>query len=224
MAYHLLLVLNELDVPLKQNHLHFWRCFFACLLNDFERPNVGRHNNLTLSSDPSTISVIRHPLSPLHKEMKDERSDLTRRCEIPSLTYRGQSTLGGAMDGHPWNEEVGIKLDEPDHPLTAAFEGEDFRLAEEIFQFRDPYSRERNRVLLSLDVPNTNMEVPWIYRTDGDFALAWTRSEGEGRIFYTAIGHRTEHYWNPTLLRFYLDGVQFCTGDLEAPSEPMSNP
>ena len=127
--------------------------------------------------------------------------------------------LGARMNGHPWNEEVGIKLDEPDHPLLAPFEGKDFRLHEETFQFRDPYSRDKVRVLMSLDTAKTNMTVPWIHRTDGDFALTWVKSEGKGRVFYTAIGHRTEHYWNPTLLKFYLGGVQFSTGDLEASTE-----
>ena len=31
-----------------------------------------------------------------------------------------------------------------------------YRLAEEIFQFRDPYSRDKLRVLLSLDADKTN--------------------------------------------------------------------
>lgn len=127
--------------------------------------------------------------------------------------------LGAVMNGHPWNEEVGIKLDEPGHPLLAPFGGKDFRLTEETFQFREPYSREKVRVLMSLDTATTNMTVPWIHRTDGDFALAWVKPEGKGRVFYTAIGHRTEHYWNPVLLKYYLGGVQFCTGDLNAPME-----
>jgi type 1 glutamine amidotransferase len=131
-----------------------------------------------------------------------------------------QELLGATYWGHPWNEEVGVKVEEPDTPLLAAFNGKDFRLAEEIFQFNEPYSREKLRVLLSLDVENTNMGVQWIHRTDNDFALAWVRPYGKGRVFYTAFGHHTEIYWNPTLLRFYLDGIQFATGDLEAPMEP----
>jgi type 1 glutamine amidotransferase len=128
--------------------------------------------------------------------------------------------LGASYWGHPWNEEVGIKLDEPDHPLLATFGGKNFRLADEIFQFREPYSRKKVRVLLSLDTQTTNMTVPWIHRTDGDFALAWVRRCGKGRVFYCAIGHRTEIWWNPTILRFYLDAIQFATGDLDAPAEP----
>ena len=55
---------------------------------------------------------------------------------------------------------MGITVEEPGHPLAAAFEGKiTFRLAEEIF-------------------------------------------------------------WNPMMLRFYLDGIQFACGDLEAPMMP----
>jgi type 1 glutamine amidotransferase len=130
--------------------------------------------------------------------------------------------LGAAYWGHPWNEEVGVKLDEPDHALLAAFEGKDFRLAEEIFQFREPYSRDKLRVLLSLDTKKTNMTVPWINRKDNDFALAWIRQYGKGRVFYCAFGHRTEIWWNPTILRFYLDGIQFATNDLSADTTPSA--
>ena len=133
-----------------------------------------------------------------------------------------QELLGAAYWGHPWNEEVGIKLDDPDHPLLAAFNGRDFRLAEEIFQFREPYSREKLRVLLSLDTQKTNMTVPWIHRKDGDFALAWVKRYGKGRVFYSAIGHRTEIWWHPQILRFYLDGIQFAMGDLPADTTPSA--
>ena len=131
--------------------------------------------------------------------------------------------LGAAYWGHPWNEEVGVKLDEPGHPLLAAFEDKSFRLTEEVFQFRDPYSRKKLRVLLSLDTKTTNMTVPWIHRKDNDFALAWVRQYGKGRVFYCAFGHRTDIWWNPTILRFYLDGIQFATGDLSADTRPSAD-
>jgi len=128
--------------------------------------------------------------------------------------------LGAGYWGHPWNEEVGVKLDEPDHPLLAAFGGKNFRIAEEVFQFREPYSRKNCRVLLSLDTQATNMNVQWVYRKDGDFALAWVKTYGKGRVFYSAIGHHTEIWWNPAILRFYLDALQFVCGDLDAPTAP----
>ena len=131
-----------------------------------------------------------------------------------------QQLLGATFIGHPWNEEVGVTVEEPGHPLVAAFGGKDFRLADEIFHYGEPYERGKVRVLLSLDPERTNMGVKWINREDGDFALAWVKSHGQGRIFYTSFGHRTELFWNAPLLAFYLDAVQFATGDLEAPLTP----
>ena len=131
--------------------------------------------------------------------------------------------LGATFIGHPWNEEIGVAVEEPDHPLVAAFGGKPFRIAEEVFHYGKPYDRRKLRVLLSVDVPRTNMGVKWIrwdQRSDYDFALAWVKAYGEGRVFYTAFGHRTEMYSNPQVLQFYLDGIQFATGDLAAPTDP----
>jgi len=134
-----------------------------------------------------------------------------------------QQLLGATFTGHPWNEEVGITVEEPEHPLVAAFSGKDFRLADEIYQYGEPYDRSKVHVLLSLDPERTNMGVKWIRREDNDFALAWVKSHGKGRIFYTSFGHRTELFWNSKLLQFYLDAIQFVTGDLEAPTAPRSD-
>ncbi|UCG47930.1 MAG: ThuA domain-containing protein [Phycisphaerales bacterium] len=131
-----------------------------------------------------------------------------------------QQLIGAKFTGHPWNEEVGVTVEEPGHPLAAAFGGKDFRLADEIFQYGDPYDRSKLRVLLSLDPERTNMGVKWINRRDNDFALAWVKSHGKGRIFYTSFGHRTELYWNAQVLKLYLDAIQFVTGDLDAPTAP----
>jgi type 1 glutamine amidotransferase len=128
--------------------------------------------------------------------------------------------LGATFTGHPWNEEVGVRVEEPGHPLAAAFAGADFRIADEIYQFGPPYQRKDLRVLLSLDPARTNMGVKWIERKDGDFALAWVKKYGAGRVFYTSFGHRTEIYWDPRILRLYLDAIQFAAGDLDAPAEP----
>lgn len=133
-----------------------------------------------------------------------------------------QDLFGGKFTGHPWNEEVGVMVEEPDHPLVAALGGKDFRLADEIYEYGPPYDRTKLRVLLSLDPARSNMGVKWINRKDNDFALAWVKSYGKGRVFNTSFGHRTELFWNPQVLQFYLDAIQFATGDLQAPTEPRA--
>ncbi|MBM4082807.1 MAG: ThuA domain-containing protein, partial [Planctomycetes bacterium] len=131
--------------------------------------------------------------------------------------------MGGYFSGHPWNEVVTVKIDDPGHPVNAAFQGKSFEVADEIYQFKDPYSREALRVLLSLDTAKTKMDKgDKIRRTDGDFAVSWVRSYGKGRVFYCSLGHRNEIFWNPTVLQHYLDGIQFAFGDLQADTTPSA--
>ena len=141
-------------------------------------------------------------------------------CSENWLPY-GQM-MGGYFWGHPWNANVTVtvKLDDPGHPLLAAFAGQGFEITDEIYQFRDPYSRDSVRVLLSLDTTKTNMKNDRIKRTDNDFAVSWVRSYGKGRVFYSSLGHNKHIWWNPTILKFYLDGIQFALGDLPVETAP----
>jgi type 1 glutamine amidotransferase len=128
--------------------------------------------------------------------------------------------MGGYFDGHPWNEMVTVRLDEPNHPLNEAFGGKSFEIADEIYQFRAPYSREKLRVLLSLDPGKIDWLKSGIKRTDDDFAVSWIRQYGKGRVFYCSLGHRDEIFWNPQILQHYLAGIQFALGDLAADAAP----
>jgi len=130
--------------------------------------------------------------------------------------------IGGKFTGHPWNEEIGVTVEEPDHPLVAAFGGKDFRIADEIYEYGETYDRGKLRVLLSLDPATSNMGVKWINRKDNDFALCWVKTQGNGRILNTTFGHRTEIFWDPRVLRHYADAVQFAAGDLAAPASPRT--
>ena len=50
-----------------------------------------------------------------------------------------KALFGATFTGHPWTEEVGVTVEEPSHPLVAAFGGQDFRIADEIYQYGAPY-------------------------------------------------------------------------------------
>jgi type 1 glutamine amidotransferase len=126
--------------------------------------------------------------------------------------------IGGLVPGHPWRQKIRVLLDDPNHPLCAAFGGKGFEINEETYQVLAPYSREKVRVLLRLDM--TSVDPAKGARKDGDYALAWVKAYGKGRVFYTALTHFEENLADPALLRFYLDGIQFALGDLAADTTP----
>ena len=139
----------------------------------------------------------------------------------------GQALLGGVFHSHPWNagETSAVKLDEPTHTLNAAFGGRGFWIREEIYQIVGPYGRDRQRVLLSLDMsrPENARPAEKIKRTDGDFPISWIKTHGAGRVFYTSLGHNKDIYTTPRLLAHILDGLQYALGDLPADAVPSAS-
>ncbi len=130
--------------------------------------------------------------------------------------------FGARSPDHPWNEEIGVIVEEPTHPLVAAFGGKDFRISDELYSYGPPFDRSKLRVLMSVDPATTNMHPRWIDRKQTDFPLTWVKPYGKGRVFNTSFGHQTRLFWDPQILQFYLDAIQFATGDLEAPIAPRA--
>lgn len=125
------------------------------------------------------------------------------------------------------DERVFVKLDDPSHPLNRPFGGEGFEYSGEFFRFHTVYSRKKVRVLLSIDTQKTAMDTDLLakrrcLRSDNDYALAWVKSYGRGRVFYCTIGHNPYVFWDAKMLQFYLGAIQFALGDLPAPTTPSA--
>jgi type 1 glutamine amidotransferase len=125
-------------------------------------------------------------------------------------------------------EEAWVKIDDPNSPLTASFAGKEFLRQDEFFRFPiGPTSREKLHVLLSMDVLRTDMNQgracaqPCI-RPDNDYALAWIRTYGKGRVFFTPMGHQPTLFMSPETAKFMLAALQYILGDLEADATPSS--
>jgi type 1 glutamine amidotransferase len=132
----------------------------------------------------------------------------------------GASIVGATFAGHPWGPAGtwAVKLDEPEHPLARAWAGKNFKIQDEIYEMGDPFTRADRRVLLSLDLTDAATANPGaepLHRADRDFAVAWIKSFGQGRVFYCSFGHRFEPFENPAVQQFYLDGLQYVLGDLK---------
>jgi hypothetical protein len=135
----------------------------------------------------------------------------------------GQEMMGGKFTGHPWGSggTWAIKIDEPEHPLMKAFKGKGFKINDEIYRTDPPlYSRDKQLVLMSLDMSDEITQKPSEKPTDADTGISWVKTWGEGRIFYCSLGHNDHIFWNPTILQYYLDGIQFAFGDYKVDTKP----
>jgi uncharacterized protein (TIGR03437 family) len=129
-----------------------------------------------------------------------------------------KNLIGATFDYHPWTQRVRIDIEDPTHPLASHL-APGFEIEEEIYQFRD-FSRDRLRVLMTLDTSSVDMSAPGINRTDGDFALAWVQPYGQGRVFYTALGHMDTTWRDTRFQQMLRNGLLWLTGQMDAPAAP----
>jgi uncharacterized protein (TIGR03437 family) len=130
--------------------------------------------------------------------------------------------IGGWFDGHPWVHEVRIDVEDPDHPAVRHL-APSFVITEEIYQHRN-FSRNRVRVLMTLDTSTVDLNAAGINRMDGDFALAWVRPYGAGRVFYSALGHFDETWRDERFQQMMLNAILWLTRQTEgnfAPRPPQ---
>ena len=145
----------------------------------------------------------------------------------------GLDMIGAEFARHPFGNVV-LKVDDPASPLTAMFGDRSFAFSDEIYTFRGPFTRDKLRVLLSVDYENSpdvqkgerralekGGQDAGAMRRDHDYALAWVRPWQKGRVFYCALGHRAEVTFDPRVVRFFLAGIQYALGDLAADDTPV---
>jgi uncharacterized protein len=131
--------------------------------------------------------------------------------------------MGGTFAGHPWHEKVPVKNVEPKHTLNAAFDGKDFEITDEIYQFTpDTAQPTERKFLLVLDVEKMKNAEKGNRKKEGPYPVSWVSTHEKGRTFYCSLGHRQEIFWNPAILKHYLAGIQYVLGDLEADATPTA--
>ena len=133
--------------------------------------------------------------------------------------------LGARGASHREPDEKGvINVEDPTNPIVRAFDGKPFEFTDEFYRLAAPYSRDKVRVLLSLDPIATDMMQGRCFgqclRDDNDYPVAWIRQYGKGRVFYTSVGHSPPAFWDPRMLDMFLAGVQYALGDLQADATP----
>ena len=133
--------------------------------------------------------------------------------------------IGGFFKFH-WldPQHIVVKIDDKASPLTRMFNGQEFDIYEETYTFSiNSFSRETVHVLTSVDYDKMSFMDKLKesgMRPDHDFGLSWIKKEGQGRVFYTAIGHDERQYAIKPLLEHLLAGMQYALGDLKADDSP----
>ena len=120
--------------------------------------------------------------------------------------------IGGWFDDHPWNTfNAPIRNEDPGFPAVRHFP-KAFLKVDEIYQAKS-WSRDKVNVLLSLDTSRLeDGNNARVHRTDHDFAVAWSKNYGKGRVFYSTLGHTQESWQDPDIRQMYFEAIKWTLG------------
>ncbi len=117
--------------------------------------------------------------------------------------------VGGYFNEHPWHQKVTVDVADPTSPLVG-FLAPSFAVDDEIYQIRD-LDAKTSRILLRLDPASVDLHVPNVHPQDYGWPLAWTRSYGRGRVFYTALGHEEAVWRDPRYQQMLTNAIRWAT-------------
>lgn len=116
---------------------------------------------------------------------------------------------------HPEIQAATLQVEDGTHPSTRHFPAS-FTFTDEWYSFQ-ANPRGAARVLLKIDETSYSPGAGAM----GDHPIAWSRTLGSGRAWYTNLGHRSETYSDPLFAQHLLGGIQWAAA---APARPPSAP
>lgn len=112
--------------------------------------------------------------------------------------------IGGTFNGHPWNsgETETFSVHDTKHPAMLPF-GEEFEFNDEIYQYKN-WQPKKVRVLASINMAKTKTKKPYMV------PLSWIKEYGEGRLFYTNLGHNEKTWTDKKFLAHVEGGLKWA--------------
>lgn len=194
-----------------------------------EPENCGRINKETLKNFDVVLFFTTG--NPVNKEELQDLQEWVRNgggfagthCATDTLYNTTYGELIGAyFQNHPWHQKVRLNVESPDHPGAAGFKDGD-EITDEIYQFHnEPYSRDKLHIILSIDNDSIDTQKQGVAREDKDFAVAWVRDYGKGKVFYTSLGHRKEVWRDKRFQDHLIGGIKWAAGVVPGDSTPSA--
>jgi len=131
--------------------------------------------------------------------------------------------IGGYFDQHPWGTfDAPIVVEDPSFPGMKQWP-RSFTLNDEVYQMK-MFSRENTRVLMRLDASKVDLTNKLVHREDRDFAVAWAKMYGKGRVFYTTLGHVESNWDKPEMQTMFVEALKWVFRLVDADVTPRPAP
>lgn len=214
-------------------------------IHQFEKASLAKYDAIVLNNTCSKPDHRHLFWDQLRTESKEDSASVMEKAQILEsnliefvsqgggllLLHGGITTLnnspkfsdmvGASFDYHPPQQQVEVKLENPSHPLVAAFPKEGFSHVDEPYFYKNAYLDLNFTPLLYFDNAKIKSQRANQEFTFGKTYVAWIRPEGQGKVMYIAPSHNAQSFENPALLQFMLDGMQYVVGDVTCDETPL---
>jgi len=118
--------------------------------------------------------------------------------------------IGGYFNNHPWHEMVTLQVEDLSSPIVG-FLGNSFQINDEIYQISD-FQYKDSHVLLRLDPGSVDLKKSGVQHRHYGWPVAWTRSFGKGRVFYSSLGHDDWVWRDARYQKLLQNGIEWAMG------------
>jgi type 1 glutamine amidotransferase len=184
---------------------------------DFTRENL-RNYDVVMFYTTGDLPIAEADLAYFYKEWLPKKGRAFVGFHSATDTYHNDQRywdmIGGTFNGHPWNsgDTVTIAVHDEHHPAMKPFGGE-FEITDEIYQYKN-WQPEKVRVLMSLNMAKNEKKRPYMV------PVSWVKSYGEGRMFYTNLGHNEKTWTDKRFLAHVEGGLRWALGLAEGDATP----
>ncbi len=116
--------------------------------------------------------------------------------------------VGGYFNNHPWHQEVTVDVVDPSNKIVSMW-GKSFQINDEIYQISD-FQYKDTHVLMKLDPSSVDLKKPGVQRRFYGWPMAWTRTYGKGRMFYTGLGHEEAVWKDARFQEMLLNAIKWA--------------
>lgn len=109
--------------------------------------------------------------------------------------------LGGRFESHPPFGDITVSIDAADHPVTRDLPRE-WTLRDEFYHLKN-CGEEDKEVLMTGQSPGDPADAP-------PRPVSWVREEGEGRVFYTILGHGPETHGDERFQQLIAQAIEWA--------------
>ena len=121
--------------------------------------------------------------------------------------------LGGEFEIHHAQVAIDAINQDRDHPACRHLDPT-WQIFDEIYLFQN-FKRSAVHGLLTIPHhPNDKTKA-------GDYPVAWCKEFGQGRVFYTSLGHREDVWENPIYQVHVLNGIKWALGLMPGGGKPQ---